>query len=160
MRERILPLFSPFEEFWLRLAEKPHLQAGLGHLRKRPATFGPPYPLTVFGNTRRATPPLSAAHDGCPRPRWPPDQRRPGAFAATVALHFARGDQLTAGLAPAKVRPCREHKKARASRAPGKAEESQSDLRRLATPAAASAMPTRASEAGSGIPGGGVAEYV
>ena len=40
-------------------------------------------------------------------PRFLPTLGRPHA----VALHFVRCDQLTAGLAPAGVRPCRAHKK-------------------------------------------------
>ena len=44
-------------------------------------------------------------------PRFLPTLGRPHA----VALHFARCDQLTAGLAPAGVRPCWAHKKKRAA---------------------------------------------
>ncbi|MDP2817874.1 MAG: hypothetical protein Q8O29_06265, partial [Polaromonas sp.] len=66
-------------------------------------------PLALLGN---AFYPVLVHRLAIYAPRFLPTLGRPHA----VALHFVRCDQLTAGLAPARVRPCWAHMKKAAQR--------------------------------------------
>ena len=77
--------------------------AGFTPLRLDHESFVVACPLALLGS---AFYPIFVHRLAVYAPRFLPTLGRPHA----VALHFVRGDQLTAGLAPAGVRPCWAHK--------------------------------------------------